>query len=144
MAISNATIQANADKFIKVNTGGTDVEFSAGGTFVGRGDPAAADKTDFITDGIYRDWDLSAIVPAGAKVVLLKGNIADDVSGSVFAVRKNGQTNEYNASRIRTQVANLSFDMDMVVECDANRVVEYKATNTTWTYIGFSVSGWWT
>jgi hypothetical protein len=30
MAISNETIQANADKFIKVNAGGTDVEFSAG------------------------------------------------------------------------------------------------------------------
>lgn len=111
--------------------------------FVDRGDPAAADFTSFTTDSYWHDLDLSSIVPSGAKAVLLGLELLDDAAGSYFLVRKNGNSNAYNADKIRTQVANISMDGNLIVFVDANRVIEYRAAAVTFSSIEMVVRGWW-
>jgi hypothetical protein len=125
-------------------TGGHMVGGVATGGYVDRGDNATNDfiLTDLTTDGTWRDLDLSSIVPAGAKAVYLVINVQDDAASSVLSLRKNGITNDRNKGIIRTQVANIVIDMSMIVSCDSNRVIEYIATNTTWSLIQINVRGW--
>jgi len=116
-------------------------------SYISRGDPAveAADFTQatLTTDGTWRDLDLSAIVPAGVKLVELFVNCTDDVIGRVLKFRKKGSVSEYAISLIRTQVINLTNDANMQVECNTLRQIQYNATNAVWTAIGIFVLGYW-
>jgi hypothetical protein len=112
--------------------------------FVDRGDPSAYDftLTDFTTDGNYYDLDLSAIVPAGAKAVIIRIIAQDDATGSIVLFRKNGTSNAYNIMGVRTQVSGVFADGIAIVAVDTNRVVEYRTSNTTYSAINVSVCGW--
>lgn len=112
--------------------------------FVERGDPAAHDVelAALTTDGTWRDLDLSSIAPAGAVAVLLRVRVRDDAAGSELMLRENGNSNGINVAIVNTQVANVTAYADVWVALDSNRVVEYWATNTTWTSIYINVCGW--
>ena len=122
-----------------IRVGGT-----ATGGYVNRGDPAAADFDvgDLTTNGTAQDLDLSSIVPAGAKAVYIRLVLMDDAAGSYIQFRKNGNSNWQSAPSIRTQVSGVTMDGQLIVPCDSSRVVEYRATNTTFTTINIIVSGW--
>lgn len=113
--------------------------------FYDRGDPAVYDKAvgDFTKDGAWHDWDLSSIVPAGAKLVLLQGHV--EGAGTDWAIwfRKNGQTNEINHGEMETLRANVERCRMMVVACDDDRIIEYKADNVAWVTLDIVVRGWW-
>lgn len=117
--------------------------------FVDRGDPAANDFTiaNFTRDETWRDLDLSAIVPTGAKAVALQVKIQHDLANESFGLRKNGNSNEYNTSWVRTQVAGQTIYAMLPVACDTDRVIEYFATAPTgaddFTAINVTVMGWW-
>lgn len=115
-------------------------------TFVDRGDPASIDftLTSFTTDGTWRDFNLSSIAPAGAKAVLLRVDIRDDLTESVFQLRENGNSSIINVATLVVLVANIKHYADIIVSLDTNRIIEYFATNTTWTSINVTVAGWWT
>lgn len=116
------------------------------GGFVNRGDPAAQDKAvgDFTTDGNWYDLDLSSIVPAGVKAILLRISILDNLVNQVLFLRKNGNSNSINSMQLRTQVANQRIhNSEAVITPDTNRVIEYWASNTVWTEINLTVAGWW-
>ena len=116
------------------------------GFFVDRGAVAAPDwdETTLTEDGTWRDLDCSPVVPADAKAILFRVIIQDNAVGSLFKLRKNGDATEWNTTGVRTQVANETIDeSSAVVACDTGRVVEYNATNTTWTSIDISIRGWW-
>ena len=112
--------------------------------FVERADPAAYDYTvaSFTTDGTWRDLDLSAIVPAGAVAALIKTQLKDDAAGSYFQYRKNGDSNAISTKTARTQVADVTIESEYIVWLDANRVAEYRGSNTTFTDINVVVCGW--
>lgn len=116
-------------------------------SYISRGDPVVEtyDYTaaSFTKDGAWHDLDLSALVPAGAKIVRLGGNVTDDVTGSVFKLRKKDSASEYTTSLIRTSVINLAADYEFAVECNANRVIQYWTSNVTWVAIYLTVLGWW-
>jgi len=113
--------------------------------FVDRGDPSAVDftETSLTTDGTWRDLDLSAIVGAGAKAVLLSVRITDNQTATEFSFRKNGNSNTINISKLNTQVANLPFYLDVIVPLDANGKIEYMGSNTPFSDISITVRGWW-
>ena len=113
--------------------------------FVDRGDTANLDftVTDFTTDDTWNDLDVSSIVPAGAVAIVFNVLIADGVASSQFAFRKNGNINERNRGRVYTQVPNVNIVSDLIIACDANRVVEYKGSNLTFTVINVIIRGWW-
>ena len=113
-------------------------------SFVDRGDPAAWDfqTANFTTNGNWYDLNLASIVPAEAKAVLLRVAICDNLVGVDFYLRKNGNANVYNLSQLITQVANTYINFNFIVALDSNKVIEYKAYNTTWTGIYIVVQGW--
>lgn len=112
--------------------------------FTDRGDPAAADKTKTdLTLGAWTDWNLSAIVPAGATSVLLRVHIANSGGGAFVKFRKNGQTYEINSSQVFTPSA-VDTAVDVVVACDTSQVIEYYIWDVgTWGVIDLTVAGWW-
>lgn len=116
----------------------------AGLQYEDRGDPTAYDFliADFTTDGNWHDLDLSAIVPKGVKLVHFTVIVGDDSSNKYIYFRKNGNANAYNANQAKTIVANIYTPYDFFCVCDNNRVIEYMASNTTWSSIALIVRGW--
>ena len=112
--------------------------------YVDRGDPAAMDfiVSDLTTDGSWHELDLSSIVPAGAHAVNMRLAIADNLTNEVLNIREKSNTNNINLLTVKTQVANLVNYTSGIVTCDNDRKIEYNASNTTWTYIGIVVGGW--
>lgn len=112
--------------------------------FYDRGDPASVDFDvgDITTDGSWYDLDLSSIVPAGTKLVLLHVAVNDNVSNSYIMFKKKGNTNSENRGMVRTQVADRTISTDIMVACDDNRVVEYLGSNDTFVAIEITVKGW--
>jgi len=112
--------------------------------FVDRGDPSSPDftETDLTFDGAWHDLDLSSVVPAGAKAVLLRVKIRDDVANTTLRFRKNGNSNTLNVSVIMQHVAGQYNWEDLVVACDANRVIEYMSPSSLLN-VFITVGGWW-
>jgi len=112
--------------------------------YVDRGDPVANDfvETDLTTDATYRDLDLSSIIPANTKLVLLRIMITDNSVSSMLSFRKNGNSGGYNIARVRTQISGVSNDANLLVSPDSNGVIEYHASNVAWDSIKIVVRGW--
>lgn len=113
--------------------------------FEDRGDPGANDYTlgaPLITDGTWYDLDLSAIVPAGAKAVVLAVSVKDDVVGNNIQFRNNGNTDEFNKSVVAAYAANITSYADVIVACDAQRIIEYKGNDTVFVSISVTIKGW--
>lgn len=113
--------------------------------YVDRGDPVGTDWTgvDFISDGTWRDLDLSAIVPAGAKAVLFDIGIKDAGINADFYLRKKGNINIWNRSTIRNQVANLYLFNPAICACDEDRFVQYWITAAADPDLRVTIRGWW-
>ena len=139
--LTKDTATGNAKWKVATGSGGMD--------YVDRGDPSAwdFDVTDFTADNTWRTFDLSSIVPSGAIAVHLMIYLRDDVANSEFLFRKNGNSNPHNAGRINTQVADIDIRQDIIVTCDANRVLQYKAQtgggSAGFTYVFVIIRGWW-
>ena len=105
-------------------------------------DYAAVDFAALTCDAAWHDLDLSAIVPVGAKSVFLRVQVTDDAAGSYIVFRRNGRSNTVSELSCLSQVANIQNQANGFVDCDANRIVEYAATNTTFTTLTVLVLGW--
>ena len=114
--------------------------------FINRGDPAAYDKAkeDLTIDGAWHDWNVSAIVPAGAKAVLLIGHLEGNAIDWKINFREKGNSNEINHADMETIRANITRHRSVIVAIDANRVLEYNADNEAWTHLDLCIRGWWT
>ena len=113
--------------------------------FVDRGDPASADFTlaDLTTDDTWNDLDLSAVIPPEAKVVFIYVVVIDDAVNSRFQIRRNGNTNGQVAPGVLTQVTNQAITGTLFVSVGEDGIIEYNATNTTFTAISIIIQGWW-
>ncbi len=109
-----------------------------------RGDPAPPDYSALTTDGNWNDLDLGTdvSVPSGAKAVVLKVLARDDAVGSVVKFRSNANANAIAAPAVYTQVANILVSDTFIVACDSSQIIEYNASNTTWTNIEVTILGW--
>lgn len=113
--------------------------------FTDRGDPGASDWLlgDLIEDNAYHDLDLSAIVPAGAKAVLLFTWYKATAVAKAIYFKTKGNVNAIAVSANRTVAAGLHHLQDHVVACDENRVIEYKMNSPESDYVDIVVKGWW-
>lgn len=113
--------------------------------FNDRGDPSGYDfaKAALITDGTWRDLDLSGIVPAGTKAVVIETYIQDDAVNSSIYYRKKGHTQDYNIAECSTQVANVHIRCQRITACNEDRIIQYNASNLVWTDINIIIKGWW-
>lgn len=129
-ATDNASIEVSGGK-IKVKAAGISDTMLAStflkAGFVDRGDPVNPDKVlaDWVGGLVWTDWDLSAIVPAGAKSVLLAVVVGGSDSAQRIHFRKNGNANE-NASVAARSYINGDNWYQFTIPCDVNRVIEYK------------------
>ena len=129
------------------NTGWTAIVTSTTPTvFTDRGDASAPDHTQatLTIDSAWHDWDLSGIVPAGATSVLIRALVSNATAASAIWLRKNGQSNTVNSATLRATAPAQTVVADLVVACDANRVIEYYVGNLgTYDDIDLTVAGWW-
>ncbi len=114
--------------------------------YVDRGDPAAADFTvaNFTDDATWRDLDLSAIVPASARAILLEIDFKSVSAGKEIRFRKYGQSNAINHWDAEAALGNIHQSAMAIVAIDQNRKIEYNIDNAVWTQLDFTVRGWWT
>lgn len=113
--------------------------------FTDRGDPSAYDieKVSLTIDANWNDWNISSIVGAAAKLVLLRCTYNNDTLGESFGVRENGNSNAHNASMGSVVEANQYHRRDMLVMTDGSGIIEYRATNGgTWDTLSMMVRGW--
>lgn len=112
--------------------------------YVDRGDLSFWDfvSLNFTLDGNWNELDLSSILPKGDILVRFKLSITDNAINSLMEFRKNGNSNEINIASSRTQVADITCETDLSVMCDSDGIIEYRATNTSWSSIGLAVLGW--
>jgi hypothetical protein len=124
---------------INANAGGYQSNSVAGGIMVFRANGAAAAKATWTTDGLWYDWDMSAIVPAGATGVILSGYTYDDTTGYI-TFRRNGET----TTRMEATYTSINTYQwfNFIVPCDANRIIEYQAANKVWVDIQCYIVGW--
>ncbi|GAH79786.1 unnamed protein product [marine sediment metagenome] len=114
-------------------------------TFIDRGDPITHDydREDLELDFNWHDINLSAIVPTGAKAVALYTYIATTAAQKSIQFRKKSNTHTENISRIETQAGNLTIPADLIVACDENQIIQYKATIGVWLILIITIKGWW-
>lgn len=113
--------------------------------FVDRGDPLSHDYAlgDFTKDGAWHDLNLSSIIPENAKGVALHVIGLANTTNASITLRKNGNTNDVNVSRLITVVAHEFHTADMIVALDTNRIIEYRITPVVWLALSATVKGWW-
>ena len=114
--------------------------------FTDRGDPSGHDKTveDFICNNQWYDWDLSSIVPKGAKAILLSCRVLTPIDGGrPIEFRKKGNTNDYAITQVITQAANVLMTGTVTVPCNADRIIQYRTNSVTYSIIDVVILGWW-
>jgi len=113
--------------------------------FVNRGDAAGYDFTlaTLTADGVLHDLDLSGIIPAGTKAVLLQYSIRADDTDVNVNLKTKGFVNFYNATLLSTQTANVVMSGTVVIMPDENRKCSYWIEAGTFDLVALTVGGWW-
>jgi len=116
---------------------------NSGMIYKDRGDIADYDFEvgDLITDGTWRELDISSIVPANAKVIVGRIEVNDNLAGQAVYLRPYGYTNVKNRSSVITQVAGKTVVANFSLAI-FDQKIEYMASNTSWTAITIQPSGW--
>lgn len=111
--------------------------------YVNRAEQAAYDYTDatLTADGAWHTLSLSAIIPANAKLVLLRVGASRSLAGQYFRVSKVGQTNSFSCVNVATQVANIINEQTALVDCTGSQI-QYWLTTGTWAAVRLLVLGW--
>lgn len=117
---------------------------SAGHKFYNRGDPTGYDFdiADFTKDGEWHDLDLSNIIPPNAVAAFIKVYTQAPSAGRWMYLKRKGDAYDYNSFAQFTQAANISIMSEGFVFLNAERIIQYKIPNVTWTAIYLVVRGW--
>lgn len=113
--------------------------------YVDRGDASAYDfdATTLTQDGAWHTLSLAAIIPANAKVVVLRVGASHASSARYFRVAKVGNTTLFNMANVATQVTNIINEQTTEIQLNAAREIAYWATSGTFSSIRLLVMGWW-
>lgn len=98
---------------------------------------------DFPITGAWTVWDLTGIIPVGAKAVLVSVAAESLTAGLRFRLRRVGDTGEFNVSGVLCSVVGIMFTQDVIVACSATRCIEYYRDPDTWIQCWAVVRGWW-
>jgi len=116
----------------------------AGVRWYDRGNLFSADFSigDFITDGTWRDLDISSIVGAGERLVLMSGRLADNAGNKTMTLRTKGNTFAKNVDIACTQVADRLYTHSFWVYTNVDGVIQYNIDIATWSEIGLTIRGY--
>lgn len=98
------------------------------------------DVGDLTTDGDWHSLDLSSIVGKHETLVKLFVQVNDGAVDSSIRFRPYGSTNFMGVCR--TQVIDVYNDAHIECKTDSEGVIEYKASDVTFTAINITVTGW--
>ena len=115
------------------------------GAFTNRGDPNGPDfvKANFTIDNLWHDLDLSGIVGAASKLVLIRGLFTSNTAGVQFLLKTKGNVSAWNGVTVFTQRVSGCIALDMWLCTDANGYIQYYVQNTgTWSVIQLTIGGW--
>jgi hypothetical protein len=112
--------------------------------YISRGDPVAYDYTQatITIDSGWHTMDLSAIIPANAKLVKLRAVISKTDVSQELRLREAGLTNDVVAEHLWSIAGFVIVDKTFDIPC-VGQQVEYYATAGVWNTIGIVVVGWW-
>lgn len=115
----------------------------AGLKYVHRGNPLTYDydQTTLTQDGAWHTLDLSAIIPANAKLVHLRLGASASAAARYLRVAKTGVTGGFATVNVATQVANIINETDAIVDC-VGQQVDYWTTGAAFASLRFCVIGW--
>ncbi len=111
--------------------------------YVSSGDVVANsfDKTDFTYDSQWNELDLSAIVPAGVKLVHIEVVHRHSVPANWMKFKKLGYANDFNLVQFNTRVNGVDDWYDVWIEVDTDRKLGYKAGASP-TKFDVVIKGW--
>ena len=112
--------------------------------YIDRGDVAAVDYnvTTLTADDNWHDMDISSIVGATRKLVLIISDLKDNAGGKVMLMRTKGNVNEVNIAPCGTIKADKTCSRNMFLYTDDNGFVQYKIKSGVWTTINLTIRGW--
>jgi hypothetical protein len=112
--------------------------------FVSRGDIASADFTQATLNlnANWHDLNISSIVPAAAKAVLVRLYIYATEVNKLLGIRPKGFALGGHYSGLRSQVANTEAESSMVMDLGTGGLLEYYGTDTTLYYAYITILGW--
>jgi hypothetical protein len=116
---------------------------SPGLKYVHRTDQAAYDydATSLTQDSAWHTLNIAAIVPANAKLVLLRIGASHASAGRYFRVARVGDTQTFSCVNVATQVANIINEQTAPIVCTGQQIA-YWATSGTFVALRLLVLGW--
>jgi homoserine acetyltransferase len=119
---------------------------SQGMKFFAKPDQQSYDFTlsDFTRDYQYHDLDLSGIIPAGTKAVLLWGAFKSDTADCEGSFAQSGHTGEYLKSIRFEPVANIGCNIDCLMPVNTDRKIRYRFSNVNYLYINLNIVAYFT
>ncbi len=117
---------------------------NTGDIFTDRGNVASADFSagDLTKDGAWHDLDLSGIIPAGTKLVMLRVQIIALATVGVMKVKTKGNAQDVNVDIASMETNGFPENTTLLVVPDADGIVEYWMTNVTYITVLVTVAGW--
>jgi len=109
-----------------------------------RGDVAAYDYTaaTLTADGEWHDLDISGIVGATRRFVLIKTYLKDNAGGKVFLMRTKGYVNDINIEHCGTIIADKTCGRSSWLYTDVNGIIQYKIDAAIWANTDLVVRGY--
>lgn len=119
------------------------ITYPRGLRYVSRGDLAANDFSgfDLAQDGAWHTLNLSTIVPASAKLVLVRFGGYSTSLGEAFNVKAAGYTNNINMRSLGEPVANQSAEAREIFEC-IGQAIQYQISFASWDSRFLTICGW--
>lgn len=124
-------------------TGGFLIGTNAGGIFVPRYTAASYDfdlTSGLTASGSYTNLNLSSIVPSGTKAVTIRAYIKDNLSTSVFLIRRDSSAG-VTGTLVYSSVVNTYMFVFAPVAVSSSNTVEYSITSGT-DEAGVVITGW--
>jgi len=91
----------------------------------------------------WEDWDISAIIPAGAKGAMVEMASSLNTGYILGGARKNGTAINRYAYLDQATVTTHRADKVLPTECDASRIIEVYSQGVA-TNVYFNIVGYWT
>lgn len=112
-------------------------------SYVNRAEQSAYDynQSTLTKDGAWHTLNLSAIVPANAKLVLLRVGAAYTAAGYYFRISKAGQPGPFSWADIATQAANIVNEQTVLVDCSGQQI-QYWCSAVSFSSLRLLVLGW--
>lgn len=113
--------------------------------YVDRGDASAYDfdAATLTQDGAWHTLSLAAIIPANAKIAVLRVGASHASTGRYFRVAKVGNVTLFNNANVATQAANIINEQTTEIALNAAREIAYWATSGPFVSMRLLVMGWW-